>query len=96
MKEGEAHDDLLIQLVLIDRGEDDSRPVLDDAVFRDDIKGFGPWRTEHSRSALTYTWYLLAKHPDAAKRVYEDRFSSPLFDDPDRHYMYSIRLVTPF
>jgi cytochrome P450 len=70
--EGQAHGDLLTQLVMIGRGDDDPRPVLDEEVIRDNMKGFVLGGQGTAALALTYTWYLLAKHPEVAERVYEE------------------------
>lgn len=82
-----AHADLL--QMMIEAEDADGRAALSDAEIRDEVITFLASGHETTSVALTWVWYLLARHPEAQSRLH-DEIDTVLggrlarFDDLDR------------
>jgi cytochrome P450 len=90
-KRGEAdeHDDLLSRLLA---GTDEDGEAMSEKLLRDELMTFLFAGHETTATALTFTWYLLAQHPEVDRRLaaeLEDVLggSTPSFEDlPNLEY----------
>ncbi len=62
-----AHDDLLA--MLLNAKDADTGEPMDDAQLRDEVRTIFLAGHETTSNALTWTWYLLARNPAAAKKL---------------------------
>jgi cytochrome P450 len=67
----QEHDDLL-QMLLEAQDEEDSRARMTDKQVRDEVMTMLLAGQLATANALTWTWYLLAKHPEVEARLHEE------------------------
>ena len=82
----EDRGDLLSMLML---AQDEDGAVMDDQQLRDEVATLFVAGHETTSNALSWTWYLLSQHPDAANRLYEEldtvlRGRTPALEDLPR------------
>lgn len=78
----EEYDDFLSMLM---RAEDpETGETMDDRQIRDEVMTFFLAGHETTANALTWTWLLLARHPEVRERLHDEARENPMDDGFDR------------
>ncbi len=78
----EEYQDFLSMLMLAEDEETGER--MDDEQIRDEVMTFFLAGHDTTANALTWTWFLLGRHPEAHERVHREALEHPMEDGFDR------------